>query len=261
MKTKIIFLTTTFYTSTLLCACFLLSTFNCFAQEDTLKGQKGDWGLSINISGIINNITIQNPKDGFGNYMIFGRKYLKDDVALRMGLNVAVDNQKWKFEDSITIPSGNTALRTIDSTMSRFDFSIFLGYEKHFGKTKRLDPYFAGDIIIGRMGITEIKANTNIKDITGTDKTQHIIQYDGGFYFGMGVTAGFNYFIAPKFSLGAEFGYYYTYANAGGDYNESIVNTPVSGAQSSVFSRGVRETSINKINVGSTSSIMLSYFF
>ena len=232
-----------------------------FAQEDTLKGQKGDWGFSIGISGIINNITLQNPKDGFGNYVIFVRKYIKDDVAIRVGFNTTVYNEKWNFEDSISTGSGSTALQQIDSTYSRIDFSIQLGYEKHFGKTKRLDPYFAGEIAIGRMGNTKIQKNTNIKDITGTDKTQSIRQYDGGFIFGVGVTAGFNYFIAPKLSLGTEFGYYYAFVNAGGDYNESIVNTPVSGAQSSTFSRGVVEATVNTLNVSSSATIMLSYFF
>lgn len=232
-----------------------------FAQEDTLKGQKGDWGFSIGISGIINNITLENPKDGFGNYVIFARKYIKDDVAIRAGFNAVMYNEKWNFEDSISIGSGNTALRQIDSTYSRFDFSIQVGYEKHIGKTRRLDPYFAGDINIGRMGNTKIEKNTNIKDITGTDRTQHIIQYDGGFVFGLSVSAGFNYFIAPKLSLGTEFGYYYAFINAGGDYNESIVNTPVSGAQSSTFSRGVVEATVNTLNVGSSATIMLSYFF
>ncbi|MGE0560743.1 MAG: outer membrane beta-barrel protein [Flavobacteriales bacterium] len=232
-----------------------------FAQQDTLKGQKGDWGISINISGLINNITLQNQKDGAGNYVIFGRKYIKDDVAIRLGFNVAYDNQKWNSEDSIIIGSGSTALRQIDSTISRFDFSISGGYEKHLGSTKRLDPYFAGVLTIGRIGNTETTANTNVKDITGTDKTQHIIQQDGGFYFGIGGVAGFNYFIAPKFSLGAEFGYFYSYSKTGGDYNESVVNTPVSGSQSSTFSRGIDEQSINSLNVNSTASIMLSYFF
>jgi hypothetical protein len=172
-----------------------------------------------------------------------------------------VYNEKWNFEDSISTGSGSTALRQIDSTYSRIDFSIQLGYEKHFGKTKRLDPYFAGEIAIGRMGNTKIQKNTNIKDITGTDKTQYILQYDGGFIFGVGVIAGFNYFIAPKLSLGTEFGYYYAFVNVGGDYNESIVNTPVSGAQSSTFSRGVVEATVNTLNVSSSATIMLSYFF
>ncbi|OFY90997.1 MAG: hypothetical protein A3K10_09405 [Bacteroidetes bacterium RIFCSPLOWO2_12_FULL_31_6] len=232
-----------------------------FAQEDTLKGQKGDWGFSIGISGIINNITLENPKDAAGNYVIFARKYIKDDVAIRIGFNTALTKEKWNNEDSISIGSGNTALQQIDSSYSRFDFSISIGYEKHVGKTKRLDPYFAGEIAIGRMGNTKIQKNTNIKDVTGTDKTQYILQYDGGFMFAIGVAAGFNYFIAPKLSLGTEFGYYYAFVKTGGDYNESTVNTPVSGAQSSTFSRGVAEKSDNILNVGGAATIMLSYFF
>ena len=232
-----------------------------FAQQDTLKGQKGDWGISINISGIINNITLQNQKDGAGSYEIFARKYIKNDGATPLAFHLAYNNQKWNSEDSIVIGSGNTALRQIDSTVSRFDFSVSGGYEKHFGETKRLDPYFAGVMTIGRIGNTEITANTNIKDITGTDKTQFIRQQDGGFYFGLGAVAGFNYFIAPKFSLGAEFGYFYTYTKAGGDYNESLVNTPVSGSQNSTFTRGINEQATNSLNVNSTAAIMLSYFF
>lgn len=232
-----------------------------FAQQDTLKGQKGDWGISIGISGIINNIKLDNSKDPSGNYMAFGRKYIKDDVAIRMGFNVAYTNEKWNAEDSIVTGSGNTALRQIDSSFSRFDFSVSIGYEKHLGKTRRLDPYFAGEMIVGRLGNTEIQKNTNIKDVTGTDKTQEIGQFDGGFYFGIGVVAGFNYFIAPKLSLGAEFGYAYIFVRDGGDYNQSVVNTPVSGAQSSTFTRGKIEKSLNKLNMSNTSTITLSYFF
>lgn len=261
MKTKIILITTTFYTSTLLCACFLLSTFNCVAQEDTLKGQKGDWGFSIGISGIINNIKTENGKDGAGNYVISARKYLKDDVAIRMSLNTALNKQKYSSEDSVALSSGGNGLRNIDSTYSRFDFSLSVGYEKHVGKTKRLDPYFAGEMMLGRMGNTKIQKNTNIKDVTGTDKTQYLLQYDGGFYFGLGAVAGFNYFIAPKFSLGTEFGYFYVFTKSGGDYNESLVNTPVSGNQSSTFNRGVLEQKSNQINVSSSATIILSYFF
>jgi len=232
-----------------------------FAQQDTLKGQKGDWGISIGISGIINNIKLDNGKDPSGNYVAFGRKYIKDDVAIRMSFNVAYSNVKKNEEDSIVVGSGNTALRQIDSSYSRFDFSVSLGYEKHLGKTRRLDPYFAAEMLIGRVGNAEIERNTNIKDITGTDKTKEIGQYDGGFYFGVSAIAGLNYFIAPKLSLGAEFGYSYIFLREGGDYNESRVNTPVSGAQNSTFTRGKLERSINVLNMSNTSTIILSYFF
>ena len=203
----------------------------------------------------------ENDKDANGNYTIFARKYLKDDAALRLGFNVTSNRNKFASEDSISLSSGNRALQAIDSTQNRFDFSFSIGYEKHFKGTKRLDPYVAGELMLGRMGNTKIDVTTDVTDVTGTDKTQHIIQYDGGFTFGIGAIAGFNYFIAPKFSLGAEFGYSYQYVKSGGDYSESIVNTPVSGAQSSVFNLGKRTQTTGNIGVNSTGGIILSYFF
>jgi hypothetical protein len=233
-----------------------------FAQEEeTLKGKDGDWGLSINISGIINDIRLENDKDANGNYMVFGRKYLKDNAALRIGLNVTSDRNKWTNEDSLTLGSGNRALQTIDSSRSRFDFSVLVGYEKHMAGTKRLDPYFAAELMIGRIGNTKTDATTTLKDVTGTDKTDFTRQADGGFTMGVGLIAGFNYFIAPKFSLGAEFGFAYTYVKSGGEYSESTVNTPVSGSQSSTFILGKQQQSSGSIGVSSTSGIVLSYFF
>ena len=242
---------------------FVLSLFSItsYAQQDTLKGQEGDWGFSIAISGIINDIKIENGKDPVGNYIIFARKYLKDDVALRLGLSINSNRVKQNLEDSITIGSGNKALQAIDSSYTRFDFSIIAGYEKHVKGTRRLDPYFGGELMIGRMGNTKIDVTTDVTDVTGTDKTQYILQYDGGFMFGLSAIAGFNYFIAQKFSLGAEFGLGYQYAKSGGDWSESTVNTPVSGAQSSQFNLGKSSLSESTIGVSTSGTIALSYFF
>lgn len=239
----------------------IMASTSIFAQEETLKPQEGDWGLSINISGIINDIRLENDKDANGNYMVFGRKYLKDDMALRVGLNINSERNKRTVEDSITLGSGNRALQTIDSSKTRFDFSVLVGVEKHLAGTKRLDPYFASELMIGRIGNTKSDATTTIKDVTGTDKTDFTRQEDGGLTFGLGLIAGFNYFIAPKFSLGAEFGLTYSYVKSGGEYSESMVNTPVSGSQTSTFILGKQEQTNNRIGVSSTSGIVLSYFF
>lgn len=245
----------------LLLALTIFSTVLLAQEVETLKGQEGDWGLSINISGIINDIRLENDKDANGNYMAFARKYLKDDVALRIGLNVTSDRNKWTTEDSLSLASGSRALQTVDSSKTRFDFSVLVGYEKHMTGTKRLDPYFAAELMIGRIGNTKTDATTTLKDVTGTDKTDFTRQQDGGFTMGLGLVAGFNYFIAPKFSLGAEFGFAYTYMKSGGNYSESTVNTPVSGSQTSTFILGKQEQSNNTIGISSTSGIVLSYFF
>lgn len=231
------------------------------AQEDTLKGQQGDWGFGINISGLINNIQLENNKDGNGNYTIFARKYLKNDAALRLTLNVNSDRLKATAEDSITNGAGNRALQQVDSSVTRFDFSVGIGYEKHLAGTRRLDPYFAGELTIGRIGGTKTDVNTEVTDVTGADKTQQIIQRDGGLNFSLGAIAGFNYFVAAKLSLGAEFGLGYTYSKVGGDWSESVVNTPANGSQTSTFELGKDANATSAIGVNSSGRIILSYFF
>ncbi|PJA07337.1 MAG: hypothetical protein COX70_07140 [Flavobacteriales bacterium CG_4_10_14_0_2_um_filter_32_8] len=242
-------------------ALILVSVINANAQNDTLKPVKGDWGFSLNISGLINDIKVDNNKDGIGNYMIFARHYLKDDQALRVGLALNYQKQNFFTSDSVSISSGNRALQEVDSTISRIDFSISLGLEKHLGENKRLDPYVGGEILIGRIGNTTTNSNLTITDITGTYKEQLIIQQDGGFYVGLGGIAGFNFFLTKNLSLGVEFAYALTYKKAGGDYSISDNITPVSGADINTFENGKDQSSETTLGATSTGGIMLSFFF
>ena len=43
-------------------------TVNAQTEDDRLKPIEGDWGLSLNISGIIDNIVIENNKDSLGQF-------------------------------------------------------------------------------------------------------------------------------------------------------------------------------------------------
>jgi hypothetical protein len=232
------------------------------AQSDTLKPVKGDWGFTLNITGIINNIAIENNKDSLGQYNLKARHYLKNDLALRLGFGVNYLKQNYFNEDSITVVStGSSALQAKDSAISRFDFKVSIGIEKHLGSTKRLDPYIGGDLSIIRIGAMKVDANLDITDVTGTYNEKIILQQDGGFGFGLGGVAGFNYFISKKLSLGVEFGYAFVYTKAGGDYSGSIVITPVNGSQISDFVSGKAGASQTNIGATSTGGIMLSFFF
>ncbi|MGB0886819.1 MAG: outer membrane beta-barrel protein [Vicingaceae bacterium] len=232
------------------------------AQDERLKPQDGDWGFSLNISGIINNIVLENNKDSLGQYNLFARHYLKDDVALRIGFGVNYFKQKHFAEDSVTIVStGSRALQEKDSTISRFDFKISVGIEKHLGNTRRLDPYVGADLSITRLGATKVDGKTDITDATGVHNEQIILQQDGGFSYGLRGLVGFNYFISKNLSLGAEFGYAIEYTKAGGDYSGSRVITPVSGNQTSDFVSGKGGVSQTNIGATPTGGIMLSFFF
>ncbi|MBL4670221.1 MAG: outer membrane beta-barrel protein [Flavobacteriales bacterium] len=236
-------------------------TVNAQTEDDRLKPIEGDWGLSLNISGIIDNIVIENNKDSLGQFNLFARHYLKDDLALRVGFGVAYLSQNFFREDSVTLSSGNRGLQSIDSTISRFDFKVSIGIEKHLGTTRRLDPYVGGDLMIMRIGSTKTDANLDQTDVTGTHKEQILLQQDGGAAFGLAGIAGFNYFISKNLSLGVEFGYAFTYVKAGGDFSGSNVVTPVSGSQSSTFVSGKAGASQTTIGATSTGGIMLSFFF
>lgn len=229
--------------------------------EDRLKPVEGDWGLSLSISGLINNIVIENNKDSLGQFNLFGRHYLKDNLALRLGFGVAYLKNNTFNEDSVTIASGNRALETADSTTSRFDFKISVGIEKHLGTTRRLDPYVGADLSIIRIGATKANKELNQTDITGTRKETTTLNTDGGAGFGIGAIAGFNYFISKNLSLGAEFGYAYTYTKRGGNFNGNTRIIPVSGTEINTSSIGKASNTETSIGATATGGIMLSFFF
>ena len=243
-------------------ACILFSGINLTinAQQDTLKSRDGDWGFVLNLTGLIDNINIGNLSDANNNNSILAKHHLTDDKVLRLGLGLRSVNNNWFNQDSINVTAGR-ALQVIDSTEKRFDFSISLGFEKHLGNTRRLDPYVGGELSIGRIGATKINTNTDITDATGTRTIQRIIQRDGGANFSLNAIAGFNYFFAERISIGAEFSLGYLYSSVGGDESESLVDTPVSGSQVSTFIDRKAKTSKKGFDVNSTAGLMLSFFF
>lgn len=240
----------------------LASTFIVNAQKDTLKSRDGDWGFVLNLTGLIDNISLGNVTDGNNNNSILAKHHLTNDKVLRLGFGIKSISDNWLLEDSITVvTTGNRALQTIDSTESRLDFSLSVGYEKHLGNTRRLDPFIGAEIIIGRIGGTKIDASTDITDITGTEKIQQITQIDGGFNFGLNFIAGFNYFFAERISIGAEINLGYLFSSTGGDVSDSRVTTPVSGGDITNFSSSKNKASSKGFNVNSTGGLMLSFFF
>ena len=240
----------------------LVSIITVKAQQDSLKSRDGDWGFVLNLTGLIDNISLGNVTDGNNNNSILAKHHLTNDKVLRVGFGIKTISNNWLLEDSITVVStGNRALQTIDSTESRFDFSVSVGYEKHLGTTRRLDPFIGAEMVIGRIGGTKIDASTDITDVTGTEKIQDITQIDGGFNFGLNFIAGFNYFFAERISIGAEINLGYLYSSTGGDMSHSRNITPVSGQEINDFSDSKNKSSSKGFNVNSTGGLMLSFFF
>ena len=108
-----------------------------------LKPMKSDWGFGFNVTGLIDNIKLENNEDVIGNSLLFFRHYLKDDLVLRLGVGAKRESNNTVRKDSL-----NGAFVQFDSSYTRFDFSLSGGIEKHFGNMRRLDPYIGGQFMI-----------------------------------------------------------------------------------------------------------------
>ena len=81
----------------------LASTFIVNAQSDTLKSRDGDWGFALNLTGLINNISIGNVTDANNNNAILAKHHLTNDKVLRIGLGIKSVGNSWLLEDSISL--------------------------------------------------------------------------------------------------------------------------------------------------------------
>lgn len=127
------------------------------------------------------------------------RYFLRDHMALRFGLTYT----SYLSQDVATEnPDGTGEQGTQDYISATFRTKI--GFEYHFGKTKRMSPYVGIDGLIG----------------TGLDKTE-ATNYNSGFYqagynssttyktlnYGTVIFAGLDFYVAKNLYLGIEFGY------------------------------------------------------
>lgn len=237
---------------------FFMISLNGFGQVDekVYKPAEGDFGVVFNISGLISNIGLSPTQDPFGNDLILGRAYVKDNHVVRLGIGVKSFDNKISLIDSV-----GSAERTLDSTYKKFNFYISPGYEYHFKGLARLDPYIGANLNFGLLGKTNSIINESLKDTTGVNKTEISYQSEGGFMFGVSALVGFNYFVAQNLALGAEYGLGFYSSREGGDWERVTVITPVSGNNVSRREVGTQRSSITGFNMSGNLSINLSYYF
>lgn len=268
-----------------------------FAQEGEnndkpLKPQQGTIGLGFDISGLasvafsnwgasgngLSDAMLAMPTSGptlpvmyvsdlVPQQMLFGRYYLADDVALRMGLGINSTNQTVS-ETSYSGPDTFQTATTDESTLKAFSFGVGVGVEKHFmTEAKRLDPY--GGIHVTFASIGKINATTssdiNLPDTLTDTFTMYEANLAGGTSFGAGLLAGFNYFFSDHFALGAELYWGFQSVNMGGDWDDkSTVEYSGPSAPANpdpVTSKGTYTSKTSGFGVGSSAGVTASIFW
>ena len=227
-------------------------------EKKRLKPSEGDWGFTFNLSGIITDLKLNGNKDMIGNEILFFKHYLKDDLAIRLGLGINTTSVKTVRKDSVRqIP----AFVEFDSTYSRNDWALSFGIEKHLDHLRRLDPYFGGELSLQFIGKEKSSWNTEQTESSGTTTIEGERKMDGGTGVGLFGIAGFNYFITERISLGGEYRFGYSYLKVGGNFSESEITTPPSGSVISYFNKGAAEERTSGLSVRSSANIVFSIFF
>ncbi|MEQ9187087.1 MAG: hypothetical protein RLP15_05080 [Cryomorphaceae bacterium] len=259
--------------SLLPCLFFAFLSLHNFAQESSSQADNttdkveveelraflpnaGDWGVTVNASGILRNIQLTSKQDLLSNSSILLRYTESNRWTFRFGLSP----QLYHFNVTTTDSVGKDLVE-FDSTSSQSSIGFRPGVEYHFSGTKRLDPYVAFDLEFGVVGGMRIGSVTNTTDTTGTSRVMRTITEDGGYSLGAKLSAGFNYFMAKRIFIGMEYGMGITNVSSGGDRQEVVQIEPVSGTNTTLRKLSSARMSVTQFYVDPMVQITLGYFF
>lgn len=215
-----------------------------------------DMGITVNISGLIGNISGKPRVDIRGQNSVLARYNMRENLTVRVGFAPVI----MSFHELSTDSVGKDLLE-FDSTARQAAFSIRPGIEYHLKGTNRLDPYLALDGEAGIIGKFNAGAVTNITDTTGTATFRRTITEAGGYSLGAKASLGMNFFIAKNFALGLEYGMGVNYLVTGGDRQEVLQSDPVSGVETTKRELSSSRKFDTQFIVDPNVQFTISYFF
>ena len=209
--------------------------------------ETGDWAISFNADGIFeyignsfNGNTNNNaPSVNYiRNNSFVGKKFTSEKNAYRVVANLGFGSS------TNTTPSGGSDIETKNSG---FDLAAGLGKEWRKGTT-RLQGFYGADALV--------TINSNTSEVTDTNTTtgtlNSSIETKSGLGLGLGVQGflGAEYFIFPKFAIGAQYTYRVGFDLQGKSettFNNGTTSVTTDGAKGSSF--GVGNVGIASVNL------------
>jgi outer membrane protein W len=166
------------------------------AQEETTsayKPVKGTIATEVALIGGLNNADF-NLNSGALKF----RYFLKDDMALRLGLGL--NSNKIEDVDNSNPANIETEIRKNSSTL------LNLGIEKHFAGSERLSTYAGADLLIGFNGASYEYTENGYSYEEDASTNNGLNTINASTSFGLRVLTGADYYITKKVFLGVEAG-------------------------------------------------------
>lgn len=182
-------------------------------QSDALKPTANSLSTEFGLTGGILNSDFNLAEGGLLKF----RYFLHEDLAFRLGLNLANTTERTKVFNPTNTENGSLI-------ENQFAFQLNLGIEKHFAGTRNLSPYVGGDIIIANLMSRE--EGTEVDYHTNSYALGHSFKTNGPKQLAIGVRGviGADFYVMKHVYIGAEAGLGFYYGSEA-DYS-TVITTP-----------------------------------
>lgn len=227
---------------TIICAALVCLAGFTYAQKPTAGDVTGDVELRLQTGGDFIHVLSPN---------LNARYFLKDDMALRLSLGVNTSSTSQDYAEN---SDGTGGVGTVETSGS--NFGIGVGIEKHFAGTDKLSPYVGAGISFSTGSSSETWTNAVGNTEGGYDYSAATTGKfdDSNSSFGIGVSAGADYFFTNSIYLGMEVGFGFN-SSSTGDSKGSVTS---GGTTSTYLSKG---GSSSGISIGANSGLRLGFCF
>ena len=193
------------------------------AQSDTLTPLKGDKQFIFSLNTNSAGFTFKH--------------YCTNKTAFRLGISgsMAFNKSGDVTASTTTLSNGVVIVNPDDSkdiyaNSKQTSMGLKLGLQKSFLVQKTFEPYFGADIVLNNT--RSFTDNSNVNYYTNGNSYNRVVSKSSvktahGMNIALSAFVGFNYYIVPRFALGAEFSVLPIYLNHNGTTTteSSSINT------------------------------------
>ncbi len=187
-------------------------------KGETILPEKSDWAISVSANPFLNYFGAfmstaggVAPKFDFlgADKYIVGKYFVDEKTAYRAKVGIGLGSKSvTTLVQKLKADGTNDGTATVEDVVktSNTDITLGAGIEKRKGNT-RLQGFYGAEALINLGGgkVTKTYGNPINAGNTGT----HTLESKAGSTFGISARAfiGAEYFVLPKFSIGAEYGW------------------------------------------------------
>ncbi|NBG66192.1 hypothetical protein [Acidiluteibacter ferrifornacis] len=234
--------------------------------------EAGDYAIGVDATpfldyaGNLFNGNLGNTSPGFSYspdrpFSIYGKRFIDANSAYRATFRLGVGNNS--ISNNVADVTDTTGEKFVEDKTTNSGFNVTLGLGKEWRRGKgRLQGVYGGEALVN-LNSSKFKNEygNSLQDIDDSTLTR-TLEVKNGFGFGITVRAfvGVEYFIAPKMSIGAEYGYALGFNTRG--YGETTTEAlEPTGTTSTTVDTGTKATGFGLDTDASGFNIKFNFHF